>query len=177
MNAPGLSALFLGFMRIGLAGVGGVLPHARHALVERNRWLTESEFNDFLSTGQLLPGPNIVNVAIMTGHRFRGVAGALAATVGLMGVPLAIVLVLALFYREFSQWGWLKHAFIGISAAAAGLIFSVGVKLARNQPRGVWAVLIACAAFVAVAVLRLPMLWVVGVLAPLGLLAAARLKP
>src|SRR3954470_20219404 len=72
---PSCSELFLSFLAIGLQGFGGVLPWARRMLVEQRGWLSESEFIEVLSLAQFLPGPNIVNVSIIVGRRFHGVAG------------------------------------------------------------------------------------------------------
>src|SRR5438552_10156123 len=92
------SELFVGFLKIGLSGFGGVLPFARRMLVEQQHWLSELEFLDVLSLSQFLPGPNIVNVSIIIGRRFRGVTGAIAASAGLLLMPLVIVLALAPLY-------------------------------------------------------------------------------
>ena len=65
-------ALFLTFSRITLSSFGGAMFWARRALVERQRWLTEQEFVELLSLGQLLPGPNVLNLTVMVGYRFAG---------------------------------------------------------------------------------------------------------
>ncbi|HYT54146.1 MAG TPA: chromate transporter [Verrucomicrobiae bacterium] len=61
-------ALFLTFSRITLSGFGGLMFWARRGLVERQRWLTEQEFMDLLVLGQLLPGPNVLNLTVMVGY-------------------------------------------------------------------------------------------------------------
>jgi chromate transporter len=48
--------LFLGFLKIGLLGFGGVAPWARHVIIEERRWLTDKEFAEILGVGQILPG-------------------------------------------------------------------------------------------------------------------------
>src|SRR4051812_37059523 len=83
-------ALFLCFLTMGLTSFGGVLPWARRMLVEERAWLTNKEFLDALSLGQILPGPNVVNLSIMVGARFHGAVGAVLAFSGLMLAPLAI---------------------------------------------------------------------------------------
>src|SRR4051812_1688231 len=95
-----LGALFTGFFSIGVSGFGGVLPFARRLIVEQRRWLDEAEFNDVLGMCQILPGPNVVNVSIVVGARFRGPAGAAAAFSGLLLAPLAIVLALATLHAR-----------------------------------------------------------------------------
>ena len=65
-------ALFLTFSRISLSAFGGAIFWARRELVQRQRWLTEREFVDLLTLGQLLPGPNVLNLTVMVGYRFAG---------------------------------------------------------------------------------------------------------
>jgi chromate transporter len=171
---PSVRDVFLAFFRVGLFGFGGVMPHARSALVDRHRWVTDREMTDVLTLAQLLPGPNIVNVAIMIGVRFRGAAGAAAGVLGLLGVPLVIILALGATYLEFADAPWLKGAFTGVGAAAAGLIVSVGVRLAHSlQPRPL-VILFGAASFAAIALAALPLPLVVLVLAPLGVWIAWR---
>ena len=84
--------LFVTFTLLALQGFGGVLAVTQRELCERKRWLTHAEFVEILSFGQVLPGPNVVNVALMIGDRFFGARGAFAALAGMMCVPLVIVL-------------------------------------------------------------------------------------
>ena len=167
-------ALFVGFLKVGLSGFGGVLPFARRMLVEQRRWLTEEEFTGILSLSQFLPGPNIVNVSIIVGRRFQGPLGALAATVGLLLMPLIIVVLLATVYAEYAQIEAVRGATSGVSAAASGLVLAVALKMARPIRHTLWQIGIAAAAFVAIGFARLPLLWVLAVLAPLSLAIAWR---
>src|SRR5438477_8322909 len=80
-------ALFLAFTEIAVSGFGGTLPWSYRTLVETRRWLTDREFMEMLALGQLLPGPNICNVAVMVGWRFAGYGGAAAALAGLVLMP------------------------------------------------------------------------------------------
>jgi chromate transporter len=164
--------LFIGFLKIGLSGFGGVLPFARRKLVERERWLTEQEFTEVLSLSQFLPGPNIVNLSVIVGRRFQGAAGAFAATAGLMLMPLVIVLLLATLYAQFAQIEAVRGACTAVSAAAAGLVLAMGCRMARPIARTPWQVAMALVAFVAIAILRLPLLWTLLALVPLGVAIA-----
>ena len=158
--------LFVGFLKVGLSGFGGVLPFARRMLVEKSRWLTELGFNEVLSLSQFLPGPNIVNVSIIVGRRFRGPAGALAATLGLMLMPLIIILLLAALYGEFAHIAAVRGASGAVSAAAAGLMLAVGFKMAEPIRNSFWQVATVLIAFAAIGLARLPLLWVLAVLVP-----------
>jgi len=167
-------ALFKEFLVVGMSGFGGVLPFARRMVVERRRWLSEQEFTEVLSLSQFLPGPNIVNVAIIIGRRFQGLTGAVAATAGLLLMPLLVVLLLATVYARFEQIEAVRGACAGVSAAASGLVLSMGFKLARPIARTPWQVGIGVIAFVAIGIARLPLLWVLAALVPLAVALAWR---
>lgn len=171
---PSCSALLFGFFKIGISGFGGVLPYARHTIVEEKKWLDDRGFTEILSVGQLLPGPNIVNVAVMLGTRFHGWRGAVAAFVGLMLPPFLVFVALAAVYTQIVQVPWIKKAFIGVAAVAAGQILSVGVRLGRAMPQRAWGIGLCAAGFIGVLVLHLPLPWVVLMLAPLGVFFAWR---
>jgi chromate transporter len=168
----GASALFFGFLKIGLTGFGGVMPFARRMIVEERRWLNEVEFLDVLSLSQFLPGPNIVNVSIIIGRRFRGAIGSVAACAGLMLMPLLIVLALATLYAQLAQIEAVRGAFSAISASASGLILATALKLARPLKQHSWQIGICVVAFVCIALLRLPLLWLLAVLCPLSVAIA-----
>src|ERR1700710_2510173 len=87
---PSLIALFFAFAKMSLAGFGGVLVFARRGIVEQHRWMTAEEFNETFALCHFLPGPNIVNLTVVFGSQFRGIAGGLAAFTGLLGPPTII---------------------------------------------------------------------------------------
>jgi chromate transporter len=177
VDAPTKRGLFLGFLMVGLQGFGGVLPFARRMLVERHRWLSEREFTEVLSLSQFLPGPNIVNVSIIVGNRFRGPLGSIAATLGLMLMPFVIVLVLAALYARFADLAPVRGATNGVSAAATGLIIATGLQMTRPLKGIPWHIVMCALAFIAIALLRLPLLWVLAVLAPISIAIARWMMP
>jgi chromate transporter len=125
--------LFFGFSKIGLSGFGGVLPWARRTVVEQERWLDAEEFNAMLGICQITPGPNIVNLAVCIGSRFAGISGALAAVLGLMLGPSAIVILLGMLYEHYSYLAEVQGMLRGISAVGIGLIAGTGFKMMRNE--------------------------------------------
>ena len=92
---PGLAELFIAFAKISLAGFGGVLIWARRGIVEQRRWMTADEFNETYALCHFLPGPNIVNLSVVFGSRFRGIPGGVAAFSGLVGPPMLVATMLA----------------------------------------------------------------------------------
>jgi chromate transporter len=174
--APSRRELFVGFLKVGIQGFGGVLPFARRMLVEQERWLTPREFTEVLSLSQFLPGPNIVNVSVIVGNRYGGPLGSVAATVGLMLMPFLIVLALAALYARFADIAAVRGATDGVSAAATGLIITMGFKMAESLKAIAWQMVIAAMAFVAIALLRVPLLWTLATLAPLSVIIAWRVR-
>jgi chromate transporter len=141
-------------------------------LVEERRWLNDEEFTDVLSLCQLLPGPNIVNIAVCVGARYHGVRGALAAFAGLMAAPFVIVLALGALYTQYGHLPAVSALFRGISAAAAGLVVAMGLKMAASRRLRSAMALFAVATFVGIALMRLPLVVVLLAVAPLGVAAA-----
>src|SRR5437773_9537027 len=94
------ATLFAAFLKIGLLGFGGVMPWARRVLVEERAWLTDREFAELLGMCQVLPGPNVVNLAVILGSRWQGAPGSLLALTGILFVPVIAVIVLSTLYAS-----------------------------------------------------------------------------
>ena len=166
--------LFIAFTLLALQGFGGVLAVAQHVLCEQRRWLTREQFVEILGLAQILPGPNVCNLALMVGDRFFGLRGALAALAGMMTVPLIIVLGVTAIYAQYAVHPAVAGALRGMGAVAAGLILGTGLKLihgVRSNPMGPRvSTLFMVLTFAAVALLRWPL---VGVILVLGFIAWA----
>jgi chromate transporter len=173
-DAPSVSDLFTGFFILGLTGFGGVLPLARRMMVEKRRWLTSAEFTDLLGLCQFLPGGNIINMSVAVGLKFRGIAGAFAAILGLIAAPTAVVIALGIVYDRYENEPIVRHLFGGLSAAAAGLLISMAIKIAWPLRRDVSGLLIVALCVLAIAILRLPLLPILLTLAPLSIFLKAR---
>lgn len=173
LSAPrSCTDLFVTFTRLALMGFGGVLPIAQFELVERQRWMTKEQFVETLSLAQVLPGPNVVNLALMFGDRHFGLRGAAAAVAGMLAVPLVIVLALAALYNQFAQHPLVAGALRGMGAVAAGLVIATALKLLSTLKRNPLGPPL-CAAFAlltmaAVVGFRLPLVWVIGGLGSLA---------
>src|ERR1700716_2133453 len=100
---PGLIALFVAFAKMSLAGFGGVLVFARRGIVDRHRWMTAEEVNEAYALCHFLPGPNVVNLSVVFGSRFRGIAGGIAAFTGLVGPPMVVAMILAAVYGRYGE--------------------------------------------------------------------------
>lgn len=174
-DARGVSVadLFAGFLGLGLISFGGALPFARRALVEERRWLSADEFTDLLGLCQFLPGGNVINLSVAVGMRFRGVPGAIAGLLGLVAGPTLVVIALGVLYAKTQQNPAVHHLFGGL-AAAAGLLIAMAVKVAKPLRHMRAGACVAVLAFVAIAVLRVPLLPTMLVVTPVSIWLASR---
>lgn len=173
-----LSELFWAFSRLALQGFGGVIAVAQRELVERLGWMTREDFVESLAAAQVLPGPNVINLSLMIGDKFFGLRGAFVALAGMLFFPALIVLGLAALAGHYLELPQVAGALRGMGAVSAGLIIATAVKLLpamKASPLGMLpALLLTGLAIVAIAVMRVPLIWVVLGLGGLGVLLAAR---
>jgi chromate transporter len=171
---PSLSELFVAYALISLYGFGGVLAWSRRMMVEERRWLTPEQFNEAYALCSFLPGPNIVNFSVIFGSRVRGPLGGLVALIGLLGPPMALIIVIGTLYAHYGDLPALRRALIGVTAAAAGLIMSTVAKMAlplfRNRDAG--GPVIALATFGAIGIAQWPLPIVLVVVLPISLALA-----
>lgn len=170
--------LFVSFTLLSLQGFGGVLAVAQRELVERKRWMSNAEFVEEWSVAQIMPGPNIVNLSLMIGGRYFGLRGALASLAGMIAIPLVLVLLLALVYAQFANDTQVVGALRGMGAVAAGLIIATGFKLSaalKLNPLGIpVCIALSVVVFIAIALLRWPLAYVLLLLGPFACVLAYR---
>jgi chromate transporter len=175
---PSLIELFTAFAKMSLSGFGGVLAFALRGIVEQHKWMTAEEFNETFALCHFLPGPNIVNLSVVFGSRFRGIAGGFAAFAGLVGPPVVIVTILGVLYARFGEIDALRRILAGVSCAAVGLLISVVFRMMMPliRKRDAVALAVMVAVFVAIGVLQLPLPSVLLVAIPLsvGIVVAMR---
>ena len=159
LHTPTCRELFLGFLKLGLMGFGGVLPLAHRMIVEENHWLSTAQFTDLLGVCQILPGGNIINMSVAIGMEFQGVKGAFSAILGLICAPTIIVLLIYQIYSHFQQLPAVEHAIQGLAAAAAGLLFSTGLKMLKPIAKSDLTISSIILTFVLMVVIKIPLLF------------------
>jgi chromate transporter len=159
-------ALFIAFLKVSFFGFGGGLVWARRIAVEQRRWISEEEFADIVSLCQLMPGPNVVGIAVCVGAKLRGLIGTIAAVSGFVLMPWVIGFSLGVLYLQHTHVAVLQNILGGVSAAAAGLLIATGIRMLmphRNRPQ---ALAVAALAVGGMAFTRLPLLAILFSLAP-----------
>lgn len=156
--------LFWSFTWLALQGFGGVLAVVQRELVDRKGWLTREEFLEDWAVAQILPGPNVVNLSLMIGDRYFGMRGALSALAGILVFPTLVVLTLAVLFSGVADLPQAQGALKGMGAVAAGLITATGLKLVPALKKNVMGVPViiglSAITFIAIALLRIPLAWV-----------------
>lgn len=128
--------LYLSFFKIGGLTFGGgyaMLPILQREVITKHNWATLEEVLDIYAIGQCTPGIIAINTATMIGYRKRGIAGALAATLGEVTPSLFIITFLATILLEVQGNVWVEHAFSGIRVAVCALITQAVVTLAKKS--------------------------------------------
>lgn len=127
--------LFWTFFKIGTFTIGGgyaMIPQMEHELVDRHAWLSREEFLNLLAISQSMPGVFAVNMAVAVGSRLRGFRGAFLSVVGNILVPVALILLLAICFRQFRQNQVVASIFMGLRPAVVALIAAPVFRLAST---------------------------------------------
>ena len=86
-----------------MQGFGGVVAIVQRELVDKKHWMTREEFVEEWAVAQVMPGPNVVNLAMIIGNLFFGLPGALSALAGMLCFPLILLLLVVLLYAQVAQ--------------------------------------------------------------------------
>ena len=130
--------LFLTFARIGLFTFGGgyaMISMIEDACVEKKGWITHDEMMNVTVIAESTPGPIAINCATFVGYKQKGLAGAAAATVGIVLPSFCIIFLISLFLDNFLEIKWIAHAFMGIRIAVGILIIDAAVKMIRKMKK------------------------------------------
>jgi chromate transporter len=158
---PTVLRLFLIFSRIGLTSFGGGLSGwLLREFVQDRAWLSEDEFLNGLAISQALPGVNVKNMAIWIGYRLLGRRGAAAGFTGIILPPAIVIVLIGMLFSSLAHFPITHRALMGAGAAAIGLSLSMGITAARRVPRGIVPIIVLIATFLAVGILRWPLVWV-----------------
>ena len=168
--------LFTTFFKVGTFTIGGgyaMIPLIQREVVERRRWLSDTEMLDVIALSQTMPGILAANIAALVGQRLRGTRGALVAVAGNILMPIVFILLIALFFRQFKDNPTVEAIFMGIRPAVVALIaapvFTLWKGLWRSAGRckGVQIV-----PYVIIPVISCLLIWLLGVSPVLVVLAA-----
>ena len=169
MGEVSLWNLFSGYILVGLFGFGGISASMYYIAVDKRAWITPEEYTAALSLGQVLPGPGLMNTCIIVADKFHGLKGVFLALMGLLLCPILILLALVTVYDHYSQFPEVQHATYAAAAASVGLIFGMGLKLARAIIKSKTAFFFMASAFIAIGIFKWPLFETILALAALSI--------
>lgn len=179
-----LAGLFFSMLYISAFTFGGgfvIVTFMKRKFVDQLHWIDEKEMLDMTALAQSSPGAIAVNAAILVGWKVAGFPGMMAAVLGTVIPPIAILSVISLFYERFAANRYVALVLKGMSCGVAAVILDVSVDLglkALKERRAMNAVIMA-AAFAAVFFLNVNVIWIILAAAAVGAATAfaARRRP
>ena len=164
-----LASLFWLFFQIGAMSFGGgLMAWVYREVVDRRRWMSSADLMSGIALAQVLPGVNITNLSIYVGHHMRGALGSAVCLVALLTAPFFLIIGLAAVYAQIDSISWAHNFMAGVATAAVGLVLSVTLRSVRNDVRGIGPIAVLLAVFIAIGVLRWPLVPVIAALAPIS---------
>jgi chromate transporter len=130
-----LVQIFFSFAKVGALTFGGgyaMLPLLQREAVARQGWVSDGDITDYYALSQCSPGLIAVNMAVYIGYPLRGLAGALAAALGVITPSVAVILLLASLLQKYADVAVVGHAFAAIRTAVAALVLQAVYRLYKN---------------------------------------------
>lgn len=137
-----------------------IVPMLQHDVVDKYKWLTQSEFLDALAFGQMTPGP-VVITATYIGHRMHGMPGAVVATVAMF--VMAFIHMNTWFphvMKKLHDRAWINDFLFGALAAVVGPIIVAVIRLGMGISLTPFLYVLAFASFIATLQGKIP-LWLI----------------
>ena len=128
--------LFISFLKTGTFGFGGgqaIIPLIQEEIVEKNAWLTEEQFVDYLAMGQMLPGPIATKMSVLIGYDLHGYLGAFVALMGMILPSTIAIIVIFLLFQEYKDTAFVKGMQAAAKPVVVVLIAGVAFSMARSS--------------------------------------------
>jgi chromate transporter len=170
MKADPLAVIAGHFALLSLFAIGGAnaaIPEMYRIAVQLEGWLTDQQFSDLFAIAQVTPGPNVI-ITTLIGYQVAGVAGALVATVAMVGPTCIATYFIARVWDRFRDapiraaiQAGLVPVSIGLLAASAWILASANDS---NWLAGAITAVTAAIGYLT----RLNPLWIFAIAAALG---------
>jgi len=168
-----LFELYWVFTYIGLMSFGGgLIPWIQREVVTKRQWMELDDFFPGVALSQVLPGVNSTNLAVFIGNKARGLPGALVSLAGILSAPFVVMIIAVSFYHLIAGVKGVQIAMAGIAAAAIGMIMRTGFMAVQASWTTYLSIGIFILTFIAIGILRLPLIWTVAIITPLSIAAS-----
>ncbi|WP_300380359.1 chromate transporter [Clostridium sp.] len=131
-----LIKLFLAFLKIGTFSFGGgyaMIPFIQNEIVEKNAWISTSDFMDIIGISQMTPGPVAINSATFVGYKVNGIMGSVFSTIGVVTTSFILVIIANRTLEKFKESKSIKAALMGMRPVLIALILKATIDLAKES--------------------------------------------
>lgn len=129
-----LLGLFAGLSLVAIGGVASTLPAMARAVVAHH-WMSAPQFAALFGLAQTSPGPNML-IATLIGLHVAGLAGALVATLGMIGPSSLLTVLVAGVWERFRSARWRLILQAAITPVSGGLILAAALVVVRAADHG-----------------------------------------
>ena len=165
--------LFVTFLKIGAFTFGGgyaMIPVIEKEICDKRKWLKGEEILDIFAIAESTPGPIAINSATFVGYKVAGFLGAFCATFGVVLPSFAIISLISLVLKEFSEYRAVKYAFMGIRAGVLALLIKALVSMYKKCPKSLFGYILMGAALVISAFTEINVIFIIIACALAGLI-------
>ena len=160
----GLGEAFITFFKIGMFTLGGgyaMIPIIEEEVVNRHKWVRKEEMLDLIAIAQSCPGVFAINIAIFIGYKLNKVRGAIATTLGTALPSFMIILIIAMFFKQFEDNAVVAAMFRGIRPAVVALIAVPTFNLGRRAELNKFTIWIPVVSALAIWALGVSPIWII----------------
>ena len=139
-------------LALGTWGFGGpvaLVGYMYRDLVEKRRWITESDYKEGMALAQLMPGPLAAQLSIYLGYVHYRIRGATLVGVAFVLPSFLMVVGIGAVYTRYGGIGWMQAVFYGVGAAVIGIIAMSAYRLTTKnigRDKLLWAIFLVSAA-------------------------------
>lgn len=174
-----LMDMFITFFKIGAFTLGGgyaMLPIIQKEVVEKKKWIGETEFLDMVAISQSAPGPLAVNISAFVGQKMKGLVGLITSTLGAILPSFIIIILVASVFLGIENSPVVQRVFQEIRPAVVALIAVPVISMGKTAKVNKKNFIIPLLAAVLVAIFKITPIYVILGAAAIGVIDVLRRK-
>jgi chromate transporter len=153
-----LASLFAGLSLVAIGGANAAIPEMHRVAVNAMHWMNDSQFADMFALSRVIPGPNVIIVALI-GFHVAGLAGAAVAVGAMLGPTCLLAFLVARTWERFKHARWRIALQAALVPLSLGLIGATAFVLARASDHTPIAALITLTTAAITVTTRVNPLW------------------
>lgn len=171
--------LFIIFLKIGAFTFGGgyaMIPLIQREVSENKGWISDEDIFEIIAIAESTPGPIAINAATFVGYKVMGFWGAFFSTLGVVLPSYIIIVIISYVLNKFQNIKVVQYAFYGIRAGVLALIIKALVSMYKQAPKNLLSYIVIILSFVAVAIFKINVLYVIIGCALIGIVSSLAAK-